>query len=221
MSRPPRAAQDPFSPVERIISALYALMWYFVVLTFVVGIGHAFGQFRSVGVYQFSDFACVPVNDAFSLEAMEHLVRPGARVLAQGSMVCLDHPTWTQCLAASTAGILGTVEVLGACFLVRGFIRAGRAQGLFAPEVARRLERLGWFLAAMSVVTPAIGKLANGLLVSSVATPKMYMWSHWWAFLVNDPQPEWMMLIVGLGVLSFARIMRRAVALQEEAALTV
>lgn len=223
MPHPPRAAatDDPFRPIEGFIRFVYIVTWCFVALTLFLVVKRLLGLHSSVSVFALDDrYACVDVNDSFGMQRAG-LVHSGASVAAATSSVCVERPSLVQNLSASVGGMLFTALLLVACRLVLRTIRTARLDGLFTWRTAVRIWHLGWLMVAMGVVLPVVDKLGKGLFVASEATPVLHMWSHWWAFLANDPQPDWLALVFGLGVLSFARIMQRAVGLQEEAALTV
>lgn len=223
MPHTPRAAatDDPFRPIEGFIRFVYILTWCFVALTLFLMVRRLLGLHSSMSVFALGDqYACIDVNDSFDMHRAG-LVHAGASVTAATSSVCVERPSLAQNISASVGGMLFTALLLVGCRLVLRTVRTARSDGLFTWRTAVRVRHLGWLMVVIGVALPVVDKLGKGLFVASVATPGLHMWSHWWAFLANDPQPDWLALVFGLGVLSFARIMHRAVGLQEEAALTV
>lgn len=112
--------------------------------------------------------------------------------------------------------MLQLLLAVGGSLLVVRLIRTANKVGLFAAEAARCTRELGWFLVVMSLVWPIGGRAGIGFVVAG-AIPQQ----HWWSQITYGIPISFAVLLTGLGVLSFARILRLAVPLQTEADLTV
>lgn len=221
------AGQDPFAPIEGAVTAMLAL----VVASFVVGLVVVAGQRLTGGsgelqLFEFERHVCVSADagpigvesrDATpGHEAFPHTSARGSAA-TQSYQVCVDHASFGEQLAGSAGGLLSAGTFLGTGVLLRGLIGRARRQGLFTAPTAGATRRLGWFLVVMSVAVPVGSRLGTGVVVAA-AVPDQ----RWWSQAASGFLPASLaVLLAGLGVLSFARILRLAVPLQEEAALTV
>jgi hypothetical protein len=217
-----RSTRDPFAPVEMIVSVLLGMG--VIILLLVVGLGvvekvasgHTNVSFATIGEREAcatTSLAAVPYSsgDVASLElADDTRLRP-----PHEAEVCLEHPTVWQKAASALAPVGDVVFGLGGLWLVRRVIRAARREGLFTACVARRTRVLGWFLLAMGGVWPFLAGAGRGVVVQA-ALPGV-SWSHelW------SPHISPFVVTVALGVITFARILERAVPLQAEVDATV
>ncbi len=215
MSQHPR---DPFAPIEAAV---------IIVLAF---IGLTFGGFAGLAAYdavanddhidvtlfEFHSPACASVADGIGVsEPSDLTLRPGGSVVEESFNVCVRHPSWAQQLAASADGLASMVFLIGSGVLILRAIRRARRDGLFTIAVAHSLRLLGWFLLAMSLLVPICRALGSGVIVAAAIEGQ-----EWWGQL-GGALPSFIVLLVGLGVITFARIMRLTVPLQEEVTLTV
>ena len=112
-----------------------------------------------------------------------------------------------------TTGMLMSLPLLvlflSSLWLLRRFLRAaGRPGRLYSLDSARRLGFLGWYLAAGAVLAGIIESVASGVVLaqqtSGVAWGPTELRFPWFAFLV------------GLGVITCARVMRIGVTMRED-----
>ncbi|MFF3611641.1 DUF2975 domain-containing protein [Streptomyces sp. NPDC002580] len=138
---------------------------------------------------------------------------PGVTVgLDANPSYCTDDPGTAQALLNSATQVPTFVFTVGALLLVLRLIRGAEGDGLYTARTAERLRRVGWWLLAGSVLAAIaesvsekalIGSLSRGGDVSALSG------------LVSWDAP-YMAILTGLGVLSFARIMRVGVAMRED-----
>jgi hypothetical protein len=219
------AKGDPFAPIDFGVTVL---LGFFGILTtlgvVVVGVQVARGHGDDVSVFNFDDRVCVTAAAGpIGWGGTDGEPEPEFPVMtARGSTspdtyeVCLQDPSFGEQLAGSAEGLLSFLLVIGGCLMVRRVIRTARRNGLFTDLAATATRRLGWFLLAMSFAWPLGARLANGIVVSHAVEDQ-----SWSDQLDYHPWPSLSLLLIGLGILSFARILRLAVPLQEEAELTV
>jgi hypothetical protein len=101
---------------------------------------------------------------------------------------------------------------VGALLLALRVIRSALRDGLYTTQAAERLRRLGWWLLAGSVLTAIATSMAEKALIASLsldsgisAVSGMWLWDV-----------PFMAILTGLGVLSFARIMRVGITMRED-----
>jgi hypothetical protein len=216
---------DPFAPIDFGVSVLLGFIGILVALgVVIVGVQVATGHGDDVSAFNFDETVCVtaaagPIGWGTTDDAPQHEFPV---LTARGSIgpetydVCLDHASFGEQLAGSMEGLLSVVVVVGGAALVRRTIRLARRVGLFTATSSAATRRLGWFFLIASVAWPLGSRIGNGIVVSHAVEDQ-----SWSDQLDYHPWPSLSLLLIGLGVLSFARILRLAVPLQEEAELTV
>jgi hypothetical protein len=184
---------------------------------------HAIGKWEDGSVYSFSKDVCVESDNFMAGYDGEgqtaSYVEPGSRMFSSGTTFCTKNPSLALQFAASTAGLLDTVLLVGSCLLARRTIRAARLEGLFTARPARLLRTLGWFLIVMSVLGPLGADLGKGFFLAHVTTSETGL--TWTSSLSTIVAPAWTPLILGIVAITCGRVMSRAVRLQEEVDLTV
>jgi hypothetical protein len=128
---------------------------------------------------------------------------------------CLDDPTFWQKAASTLDPVGGAVLVIGGLVLTRRVIRGGRREGLFTEGTATRTRQLGWFLLMMTLAWPFVGAAGRGVVVQA-AVPR-----ESWIDSLAHPGVPGALVVVSLGILTVARVLRRAVPLQEEVDATI
>jgi hypothetical protein len=214
----PRRLPDPFGPLEGIVSALLGLALVgalvgAVMLTMSSVHGDR-GEFSLTG----DGGGCAVVsNEVAAATGMPQrgIDRDAASVHAEQVEICLDHPTALQRFASELGSVGDLVLGIGALVLVRRVIRTGRRSGLFTVTLARQVQRLGWWLLVMSLVWPFVAAAGRGVVVQA-AVP-----SRSWTDALFDPRITIGMVVASLGVITVARVLRRAVLLQGEVDATV
>lgn len=226
---PTSLAGNPFEPIERIINAILWIQVAVFAMLLVAAIVLPFTSSQSsVSILGFNDDHPCVSTDNLIIGLPEggdtkipgpDLVRPGTHLSPSGTTFCVDDPTATQRVAAALGQPIGVVYIFGTCLLIRRLIRVAREDGLFAVRPIIWLGRLGKFLVAMSILVPAATALGNGIFLASVTTEELGM--TWHSQLVASFPLDVTLLVVGLGVITFARILIRAAHLQKELDLTV
>lgn len=147
---------------------------------------------------------------------------PGVARAAQASLgsvtICTSHPT----SALRLAGVLlaWPYTVLWLIFLLRlnGLLKAASLPGgLYSPVTASRLRWLGWLL--------TFGGLAAGIIQSAARIVIFTRLVHYpglgWSFAPHQISFSFTTLIVGLALITAARVMGLGVKMREELDVTV
>ena len=212
---------DPFAPVEAVVSIGLGLF----LGGLLVFVGIATVQLMtdgdttvSVGAIG-SDHACALVPNEVVPHATDvpqgDLRRDVGRVHAEEVELCLSDPSLGQRAASALTPVGDLIFVIGGLLLVRRVIRAGRRGGLFTDVMATRTRQLGWFLLVMTVVWPFVAAAGAGVVVEAAVRRGQ------WTDLLGHPSGSLGLVVVSFGILTVARILRRAVALQEEVDATI
>ncbi|MFF0142094.1 DUF2975 domain-containing protein [Streptomyces sp. NPDC005227] len=138
---------------------------------------------------------------------------PGATVeMDAHPSYCTEDPTATQSLLNIAKQIPSSVFTVGALLLVLWLIRGAEGDGLFTARTAHRLRTLGWWLLAGGVLSAVATSVAEQALVGSLSRSGD---ASALTGLLSWDMP-YMALLTGLGVLSFARVMRIGITMREE-----
>ncbi|MDK1472264.1 DUF2975 domain-containing protein [Streptomyces sp. 549] len=138
---------------------------------------------------------------------------PGATVdLSAHPNYCTEDPSTVQSLLNTTTQLIPFVFIVGALLLVLQLIRSAERDGLYTARTAERLRRLGWWLLAGSVLTAIAVATAEKALIDSLSQGgDISVVSGLWTW-----DAPFMAILTGLGVLSFARIMRVGITMRED-----
>lgn len=134
-----------------------------------------------------------------------------ARESVASTRICAEDPT-AGARALSLLDPLGDLVMLGVVLLlVRRWIRAARRDGLFAPGVATRLSHVGKALVVAAGVTCLLGIVStNAVVAAAVDGP------YTWKFSGVVTTFPWLLLVVGIGVTSLARVTAYGRLLQQD-----
>ena len=129
--------------------------------------------------------------------------------------VCVEDPS----LGLRTAGSLGGLgeigTFVGSLFLVRRVIGRARRSGLFAEGVSDRVLALGRFLVVAAPVSAFLARLGDHLVLDAAVAGEL-----WYSHLLDWDFP-WTVFIVGVGLVSTARVIGYARELQDDVDRTI
>lgn len=204
------------SPLEPMSTAVKALV---TAIAVAIGVGLLAVVFvKGASVLGIGDKFICAVNTAITVGDGDGPL-PGLRA-APGATVdldshpdyCTDAPSTGQSLLNSATEAAPFAFTVGALLLLLRLIRGAERDGLYAARTAERLRGLGWWLLVGSVVAAIAASTAEKALLDSLSRDSVVsvvsgLWS--WDF-------PFMAILTGLGVLSFARIMRVGIAMRED-----
>ena len=216
-----RPARDPFGPLETVVGAALGMVGVSLALVLVAAV---------VGLVSDADsrwsFATIGDPEACALVSNEavpaatdvpqsDLRRGSARAIAEQVDVCLTRPTPVQKVASTLTPVGDVVFGVGALLLLRRSIRTARDDGLFGLRFAGRVRELGWFVLLMSLLWPFVAAAGRGVVLAAAVRDTS------WTRTLYEPGISWGFVVVGVGVVTVARVLRRAVVLQEDVDETV
>lgn len=217
------APQDPLHAIGRVVQFLLwliGLLWLVFLPLGAFGIG-GFG-FASIG----SDEACVSTPSANFPMTDEPVkvgtaygdamgLRPGGHVGFETFTICNEHPSPRDRATATIAETMPLAFFFGLLLMLQRVIRATGQDGLFSPRSADRTRAVGWFLIVGSMVAELIRQAMIGATLSGVIDDV-----SWRSTLAHWDFP-YAAVFAGIGVLSLARVLGRAVTLQVEQDATI
>ncbi|GED89308.1 hypothetical protein TNCT6_63930 [Streptomyces sp. 6-11-2] len=125
---------------------------------------------------------------------------------------CTEAPSTVQSLLNTATQLAPFIFVVGALLLALWVIRSAARDGLYTTQTAERLRRLGWWTLAGSVLTAIATSMVEKALIASLSlNSDISALSGLWSWDV-----PFMAILAGLGVLSFARIMRVGITMRED-----
>ncbi|WP_028643401.1 DUF2975 domain-containing protein [Nocardioides sp. URHA0020] len=222
-----KTSRDPLAPIDIAVTALLALLAGGLALLAVIAIVdlavHGSTDVRVLGIGQptcvTAESGDVPWGGSGAqeppAEGVVGLHTDVARQRATQAEVCLKDPTPMQQAAGSLATLGDIVFAVGGLLLVQRVVRTARRRGLFTEETADRTRQLGWFLLVMTLLWPVLAGAGTGVVLSAAVRDVS------WRRGLLSADLSYTLLVVAIGVLTFARILRQAVPLQEEVDSTV
>jgi hypothetical protein len=161
---------------------------------------------------------------AYAGTAAGYAARPGAAIQTDGAVqACAPHPStvqWTWHLLMRLPGPILWATVL---LMIWQLVRAAQRNGPFTARIAAIMWRLGLVVLIGAAIAGAISELGSDLLVRTLMVNPPYLgWGMsldvlYGAVRALLPVP----LLAGAALLSFARIIRAGVVLDEEVRATV
>ncbi|MGW1785534.1 DUF2975 domain-containing protein [Streptomyces sp. NPDC002143] len=195
-------------PMAGVVTVLCALLAVFLTLKAfaAVGIGGAFGWGDG------SVCATDPHTEAGGEEWFSRTMepRPGIEVSFM-PRYCDSSPSGGARLLSTLTDLPSSALYIGALFLLYWLIRAARQDGPYTVRTAGRLRLLGWYLAAGSIVCHIVESVAGAALLNSLQAadhrPLLYDVAQGMPYLA---------LLIGIGLLSLARIVRVGTVMRED-----
>jgi hypothetical protein len=207
MSITTRAA-SPLQPITRTVNVLLAVTLAGLVLG---GVGSLLGQAEFFG-FKAGDPPDVCIDtDIFAVHAGPgHLpvqgLGPHDRARVDTMTVCFSHVSAVGRIFGIFTHLPSLLFFMGVMLLIRRTLGAAEANGIYTPATANRIRALGWFLIVGVFVVPVVETLArSGVMASRLPYANWTSGFHLW----NDVFPFSIpVLLTGIGLITFARIMR-------------
>lgn len=138
-----------------------------------------------------------------------------ARWLTTEIAVCVEDPGTGLRLLGSLRGLGELGVFVGSLVLVRRVIRYARRAGLFAEGVSSRVLLLGRFLVVAAPVIALSAQIGDHLVLDAAIEGEL-----WSGHLLNWDFP-WTLFIVGVGLVSTAKVIGYARLLQDDVDRTI
>ena len=128
---------------------------------------------------------------------------PGVHAARNTASVCAAHPTAGQALASAVTMLPIDLLRLGALYLAMRLARTAARDGVYTAQAARLLLILGWWLLAGGLVATVTEAFARMNLLGQLVT-----WNVDWGQWPAAWSVSWPVAWIGLGLITFARVMR-------------
>lgn len=208
---------DPMRPLSRV-AGFYGtfLLLYLVGVAFDASYGFAPGSSRRLTV-------CVDTGFPYGGSAHGFAAQPGASLSAGGDVTaCALHPSFGQWVLYLLTKVPDLVLWGCVLLLIWRLISEAARRGPFTPRAAAIVWLLGWTVIVGSYIVGALDHLGADLLTSALMTPATYGTGVVFDVLFGPlkallPVPA----LAGAALLTFARITKIGVVLDDEIKATV
>lgn len=213
---------------RKLTQPFETVAWLFGGLLLLVAVDGALTSALNGGSFSFGGFGLKFIcatqprtgysGDNWTLPAGIH-ARPGASLIINGTLqVCASHPGTGLRLLDTLTSLPGMLVWASVLILLWRLVRAARRDGPFTMPVATAMRRLGWVIIVGSVAAGAIqGYALDALLNTMLVAQNDYGDVPNGAVQALLPTS----LLVGAALLTFARITRLGVAMDDEMKATV
>jgi hypothetical protein len=220
------SALRPARPRNRLQSLATAVTWVFwlavavTALQVILALTHSGALLTPVPNSQPGALACLNAAQQLLQHAgsgLSHLgLSPGVRATWTTASVCTSHPTAGQAVAfAVTLLPLGLLR-LGALYLAMRLARTAARDGVYTARAARLVLIMGWWLLAGGLVATLTEAFARLNLLGQLVT-----WNVDWGQWPVAWSVSWPVVFIGLGLITFARIMRISAGMRADLEGTV
>lgn len=206
--------RNPLEPFATVVSALMAILVVLFVLSAVATAVSKDASMFGIG----EQVICVddPNISVGGGEAeardLASTVKPGARALTNGLTGCLDHPTGRQHALRVAMLLPPAVFEFGTVLLLWLLVRGARREGPFASANSRRVRLVGWWLIAGGLASVNIVEAAKVALLRTMFRNAVVGWA---------PHVPWTLLLIGLGMLTVARLLAVAAVMRQDIEATI
>ncbi len=211
-----RTDRDPLGPLDAVSRVLLSVLLASVGIAVVFAVvGAVRGDAGGVSVAGIGDpDPCIETTVAAAGIATggsygRGVDRSEASVNVDDVRICLTDATWWQDLAGDVEPVGQLALVLAAVVLLRRIIRAAREEGPFTDGVAARVRHLAWLLLAQALVWPFVVAASRGVALEEATG------EPWYGSLLAAPFTV-LLVVVAVGVLTVARVLRMSAPMQDE-----
>lgn len=211
-----RKLAEPLRSVTYIFGGLVLAFAAITVLTTVAGSGSIGGFGRGRGL------VCITQPNAwYSGDWTAHMgiaPQPGASISINGTLqACALHPSLYQRFLYTLTGLPSALVWAGVLLLLWRLVRIASRNGPFTVPVAAGMRRIGWLIIIGSLAAASAQGAATDALLNTLLRAQNDFGDAVPRFLSVLPVP----LLAGAALLTFARIIRRGAAMDEEIQATV
>ncbi|OKJ18125.1 hypothetical protein AMK23_35690 [Streptomyces sp. CB02130] len=127
---------------------------------------------------------------------------------------CATDPSGGQKLLQAAGALPPVVLALGGLWLLNRLLQGAARGGIYTALTASRLRVLGWWILAGSLVAAVAQAVSQAALLTTLATGDGASPGNVWDVPLFP-------VLVGLGLLTFARIVRAGIAMREDVEATI
>jgi hypothetical protein len=203
------ATRNPLEPLTTTVAVLSVLVAAFI------AIGLAAALLGSGSVFGWGDNSvCVEMLSS----GLRHTgtgvtgvgLQPGSQIVPRVLGLCTDNPSIVQRIGVTLTLLPSTLLFLGFLLLLHRLLRRAQAEGLYSQQTARQLRTLGWYLISGCLIAETIEVMATGAVAASQTT---YLD---WLSAANQWRPSMAVLLAGVGLVTFARILKIGISMRKD-----
>jgi Protein of unknown function (DUF2975) len=219
------AARSLWRGRRTVTEPLAGVTWLYGAFLFLYLVGSVITIDRGFAGTGPHGLACADTGYTTPAQPGQSHVGHGATLWTTGQVnACVTHPSAVQWLLLVLVHAPGLVVWTGVVLMIWRVLHAAEQAGPFTPPAASAIRQLGWFVIIAPVVAGMLGHLGADLLTRMVMTPPTF--DHQGVVLdvllvaplkALFPVPA----LAGAGLLTFARISKVGVAMDEEIKATV
>ncbi|GAA2007701.1 DUF2975 domain-containing protein [Catenulispora subtropica] len=207
----PRRFRNPLQPLGGIVRVVY----YLALAAFLVGAANVlFASGTAFGWHHGT--ACLTVPDQLQPPIDRTLQWTSVTTDVHESRVCVQHAAVHQAFYSTLAGGLGLPFFLVAFGLTSRLLTVAAKGGVYRSEVVSRVQFLGWTLLAGETLLVVLGTVGKVHLYNDLV-PQHANGTYWTPFW----DVNWAVPLIGVALISLARILREGVGMREDLEGTV
>ncbi|AWI28318.1 hypothetical protein DDW44_05560 [Streptomyces tirandamycinicus] len=142
--------------------------------------------------------------------------RPGARVSVMPEY-CTEDPSAYQRLLGLLTDVPSLILLICGLLVLNRLLRSAARDGVYTEQVAARLRLLGWLLLIGSLVAEIAQAIGRAALLATLTKDVAFSPDT----VVSTMTAPYLVMLTGLGLLTFARIMNVGAAMREDLEGTV
>lgn len=200
-------------PLSSVVSGALRLLVGLLLISFILSLFD-----NAVPFWSGADHCVTANSSAASSTATDAMFNTaaGARVSAI-PRYCAEDPTDQQRLLGLLSAVPYLAFAAGGLVLLNGMLRAAARDGVYTTQTASRLKVLGWWLLVGSLVAELSHATAETALLATLASD-VHLSAE---TVLRQLTAPYLMVLTGLGLLTFARITRAGAAMREDLEGTV
>jgi hypothetical protein len=206
----PRDPLEPIASTVGVLSGLTGALLTLITLTTVFGSGSLFG----FGEREVCATGPVGLFGART-DATIRGLSATSRVFAGQVMLCDQHPSVGLRLVGTFTTLPSFLLFLGFLLLVHRLVRAAQTHGIYSSETVRRVRSLGWYVLVGDLAAATLEAIMRGG-VFAAQLPRAG-----WATGLSTWHTSLSVLLAGIGVITFARVMAVGATMREDLEGTV
>ncbi|AZP18208.1 hypothetical protein ACIGMX_23160 [Streptomyces aquilus] len=125
---------------------------------------------------------------------------------------CADSPSMSLHLMDEFSTLPSAVLLIGGLFLLHQLLKGAARDGIYTTRTASRMRVLGWWLLAGSVVAELIESNLKAAVLAELTTVETFSAASW----LEMWSTPYLLILTGLGLLTFARITSAGAAMRED-----
>lgn len=212
-----RKLTEPLRSVTYILGGLILAATVIAAIATITGTGSIGGFGRGPGLVCITQPSTWYSDDSWTAY-LGVATQPGASISINGTVqACADHPSPYQRSLYTLTGLPSELVWAGVLVLLWRLVRTASRNGPFTVPVAAGMRRLGWLIIIGSLAAASAQGAATDALLNTLLRAQNDFGDAAPHFLSVLPVP----LLAGTALLTFARIIRRGAAIDEEIQATV